>query len=244
MNDVRRFMRYILPGLACAIELLIALIFSIDININELKNFDYIGIGAVFGVFLASGAMGYILSIIYFGIVWFTPNCIFATDHRSVFAILKDKIQLINEHEHDINSDNLTKRDAWTISSLYWCHNKEKKQIKGIDPYIDLLLDIYHGLGAFLIGTYLSLISWSLINLFNIDKSYGVIYYIIIHALWLILLYLIWVNYKNARNGADELVKSTLLSSLLEDYNKGNEEPVRIIFTSKKPNHLFQVSHQ
>jgi len=219
MNDVRRFMRYILPGLAYAIELLIALIFSKDIDINQLKDFDYIGV--VFGVFLASGAMGYIFSIIYFGTLW---KYKYAPDYRPVFISLKNKTQIINQDEKIISVENLTKDDAKSLISLYWYHNiVESERIKGINPYVDRLLDITHGLGAFLIGTFFSIIPWIIIHTFWINKYKD----LIILVCWAVLLYIIHLNYKTIQKKSETLSSSTILSELLNEYKK-NQELVRI----------------
>lgn len=62
MDEARRFLRYILPGLVFPVMLLITLLIS---DTNEIINFlrndsDKQIIGVIGGVFLASGVLGYI----------------------------------------------------------------------------------------------------------------------------------------------------------------------------------------
>ena len=89
MDEIKRFMRYTLPGLVCTLQLIIAFIFSDTITVkcfynNYLKSSNDFGI--VLGIFFVSGAIGYILSSIYFSIRWWEPiSQLFSINHLILF---------------------------------------------------------------------------------------------------------------------------------------------------------------
>jgi len=66
MDEVKRFMRYVIPGINMIIILLLFLIITKDISAEDIK----IGLFQnVLIMFFASGILGYILSNIYFPVI-------------------------------------------------------------------------------------------------------------------------------------------------------------------------------
>ncbi len=71
MDDVKRFLRFTFPGITSVIFLLAALIISDYNALNMRDHFTYSNsniVGIVFGLFIASGGLGYIYSQIYWGL--------------------------------------------------------------------------------------------------------------------------------------------------------------------------------
>jgi len=72
MDEVRRFLRYTLPGLATVILFMIALSLTEGCFVRRLF-FDKDSsqnIGLVLTLFLGSGALGYLFANIYFSLYW------------------------------------------------------------------------------------------------------------------------------------------------------------------------------
>src|SRR5271157_623884 len=155
MNEIRRFMRYTLPGLVFSFQLLLALSFSNWDKVEKLEPLNNkSAIGIALGVFLATGALGYILSIIYFGLYWFfglrwleiIPITI---DHRPAFRDLY-RFKIIDGKGEDLSLDKdlnpgtpmqrkrLSKRDAWIILTQYWYSRKKRADdIHDINDFTD-----------------------------------------------------------------------------------------------------------
>ena len=174
MNDVSRFMRYVIPGLVCTFELLLALAISNNkwffyhLNVVTDKGFANI-FGVVIGVFFASGAVGYIFANVYYSI---RSRIGLRNDHRVILKIFIDnfdyRIFIIGsgKNKKPITTDDvedLRLREAWEIYNLIWYEVKPKsKTLKDAELQINRLLDILHGLGSTLIGSCICLIVWLL----------------------------------------------------------------------------------
>lgn len=214
MVDARRFMRYVIPGLIYAV-LLAAAFFASDparmicfITSGDISN----NIGFVLTALLASGALGYVFSNIYFGLYWLTDNSIVAINHKALFSALGSRINIINAQGTQIDKNTLTKRDAWTIWSNYWFSNIENsKKYKVSSARVDNLVDITHSLGASLISSFLSFITWLWLSpSLQSDK------YKIIIIVWGIFLYLLVRNYYKTHRAVERMVNSILCHFITE----------------------------
>jgi len=215
MVDVRRFMRYVMPGLIYAVLLAAAFFASDSVRMiclitsgDTSKN-----IGFVLTALLASGALGYVFSNIYFGLYWLTDNSIIAINHKSLFVSLGDRINIINAKGEQIDRNVLTKREAWTIWSNYWYSNIENsKKYKGSSKRVDNLVDITHSLGASLISTLLSFITWLLLTSSSLQSGKCRI----IILLWSVFAYLLARNYYKSHKAVECMVNSILCHAINE----------------------------
>lgn len=227
MNDVSKFIRYTLPGLVCCTELLVALLLS-D-GSSTLKYIQSVNakdnIGLILGTFLASGALGYIFSQIYFGILWLFPNSCFAIDHRNVFIDYSDKIDITSIKGDSIMPDTLSKRDAQTIFLQQWFANaKENNEIEGIEPIVGRLYDTTHGIGATLIGSIFSYSTWIYLHFSLLTKPINILIDNLIIAGWLFLLLLMTINYKRTQNMLEEVLNSTFIQLVNKKNLDGNSK--------------------
>lgn len=213
MVDVRRYMRYVIPGLIYAVLLTLAFFIS-----DTEKAMAYIrsgeiskNIGFILSAFLASGALGYIFSNIYFGLHWLTDDSIIAINHKGLFASLGNRINLIDAEGRPIDRNLLTKRDAWTIWSFYWYSNVENSEkYKISSARIDNLVDITHGLGASLIGTLLSFFTWIIaLPATSQNTKY-------INWGWIIIIVVLSINYYKALKAVERMVNSILVAAITE----------------------------
>src|SRR5437762_3456568 len=122
MDEVKRFLRFTLPGLACVLLVLLALSVSDpDIVRNVLSKDCATSIGEVAVFFLGSGGLGYILANVYFAAYWLPLlSKWWAIDHRSVLEQLGDKVKIIDPSGKSLLASNLSRREAWQIVSQFW----------------------------------------------------------------------------------------------------------------------------
>lgn len=221
MNDVRRFIRYAIPGLVFAIQLLIALSFSdyeLVSKIYETKGIKEI-ISLVLVVFLGSGALGYLFGIIYYFLYWLGPiRKVLAIDHKSLFQQLADYIEIKNSDGRIKNLETLTKKEAWSILTRYWFTNYEESScIKGIDQTIDRLSSIVHGNGTTVIATMFSILFWGVIH--NAQPppffSCGILS---ILGVWLLFLTIAFFSYINSLRFFQSIINSTILQLLMDQH--------------------------
>lgn len=168
MDEVRRFARYTLPGLASVLLLLIALVFTDGRQLSpwlpsaEVKE----GIALVLGGLLASGALGYLFSVIYFATIdihWIAR--LFTVDHRQIFVDLANIIDLQDASGKPVSPTQMTQREAWATATRFWFARSETSPVvKGFNPYNDRLVDVMHGVGVTAIGTIAAAIAWSVVH--------------------------------------------------------------------------------
>lgn len=234
MNEVRRFLRFTLPGIACALQLIIAISIS---DKNQLNSFlgtatGKESIGLVLAGFLASGALGYILSTIYFALYWLRPIAKrVAIDHLTLFEQMNSYITIKGPDGKSILVTDLSKRTAWVIATRYWFSRYEKSEcIKSINPTIDRLIDVTHGLGATIIGSILTIVAWTCIHWYVLSKSFGLLVVAVV-AVWAGLLTLMIISYIQTLEAVQSLINSTLAETIVEQFNENDPEAVTILYS-------------
>ena len=141
MDEVRRFLRYTLLGLAVIIELLIALFLTDTESMGILicKDKDQIlNLGLVLTIFIGSGGLGYLFASLYFELCWIWPFYLFMpTDHLALLTKLREKKIIEITDASGKSVDKLSKREAWIIVTQYWCSRLEtSNNLKGVNSYI------------------------------------------------------------------------------------------------------------
>ena len=238
MNDIRRFIRYILPGLAYAIQLIIALSISDWNNFPEFlkisgrkETVSFILIG-----FLASGGLGYIFSLIYYGLYWFGPIANkFAINHVSVFQNLNEYIELKDPLGNTISTDTLTKKRAWAILTRFWFSRYEDNNcLKGLTTTTERMSNIVHGIGTTIIASLLSIFSWLIIHYYF---SQGACFFtflspigIILLVSWLLFLTLQFSNYFHAMKLFQSIINSSVVEIIMKEYEPEQNKKVIIWF--------------
>lgn len=162
MPEIRKYFRYIIPGITCTV--LFCLIYKIskmnfcDEIFNQFKDVQDI-LAIVIGGFLASGGLGYIFAVFYHGL-YNLPliNKIFAIDHRSAI----EKIKIMNIEGQSVGQNNIKIREAWTIFTLYWNTKIQKKDsCDHNQEFLNRSIDMLHGIGTTIIGTIICIIIWA-----------------------------------------------------------------------------------
>ena len=159
MDEAQRFLRYVLPGIVFLAELLVLLfILFPDWTTSQLKVIkgDQ-GLGVVLASVLASGGIGFVLSVLYHVILW-SPldRCRF--NHAPIVASLRtaNVIQLRDATTNAQIRDDaaISRHDAWVIATSLWNERVDSsRHIKGANRQAALLVDMLHAVGTARVAT-------------------------------------------------------------------------------------------
>jgi len=163
MNEVRQFMRYVIPGLLFLVELFFYIFLTNFSYAKEIWKFLY-NYGGGINLLLLSAGIGFIFSIIHHFLYWrFWCKYNLAVDHRKMLneAVRDNYLELRDIYSKtDINPYDISQREAWGIVCTIWHTRKEtSKRIKSANDRIDSLSDLAHGAGTALISSVLALLS-------------------------------------------------------------------------------------
>lgn len=153
MNEARRFLRYVIPGLIFAIQIVVLLWllrpgWIREVYSHELKKES--GIALVFAALLASGGLGTIFSTIHHS--WHRRKKCRFMDHREVINRLEaeDILGLKGQSsETDKTKTPLTRDQAWSILVALWHERVESNPlIKTANERTEELVDLLHSMGT------------------------------------------------------------------------------------------------
>ena len=233
MNDVRRFMRLTLPGLSTVLMAVIA--FSASGHFSQMQIITEPGLsealGIVAGIFLASGALGYLLANLYFSLRWINTLSRWAVvDHLSVLKELEKFLEVLKPSTGSWRIQDLTKRNAWSIVTQYWVSHSTDSDIKGTNPTVDRLADITHGLGASCLGSTILFFFWLLACLVRDDKPKFIVVFIT-SFIWILAIAVFCHGFHSALIALQTLVNSTFVGNIRDKYDQNNEK-VKIYYSS------------
>jgi len=249
MDEVKRFFRYTLPGLTCVFELAIAFTISFYDQINIyclLKAFDNVEIiGIVFGSFFISGALGYLIANIYFGIYWKFGNSLLAMNLRPLIKSLRDKnaiknlvkcddpllaidfrplikslrdkkaMDILDRNDYPLSYEGITKKVAWEIIAQYFDSHSATSDKL---RGIKPLIDRIVDI-THSIGTlsFGSSISLILWTIYIAFNPTGCLYLILIPIGWMTIIYILFINYQHTKDQYKNLVSISVADLLLEE---------------------------
>ncbi|HKZ56626.1 MAG TPA: hypothetical protein VJ024_02880 [Thermodesulfovibrionales bacterium] len=164
MNEVRQFLRYVIPGLGFFIEIFLYLFISapeqfictVKDNISQTAI-----IGSALTLFVGSGGVGYLFSIIH--------HVLFHQNWRTLYPTAVDRRNLINQvrgngrlslqvNFNPTPDPGLNHHEAWSIFTAVWHERiKTSSLIESINPHNETLSDIMHGSGTSFIGSFLAI---------------------------------------------------------------------------------------
>ena len=195
MNEARRFLRYVTPGLIFCTEILILFwIIETDLLFLVIKGYDNSGLGLAVATLIASGGVGFLFSMVHHSFHWtfdqnvanynrliyflYTEDLFRLKDIESGKDIKVDKnidgiIELVTEEEDDKKdapslSAPLRQFKAWMIMDGLWrgCVNRGAIS-QTVDQRVSSLADLFHSLGTARIATGASLICTNIIPFQN-----------------------------------------------------------------------------
>jgi hypothetical protein len=146
MNEARRFIRYVIPGILFAIQLTIVLwMLRQDLVADYLRalNEDN-GIGLVLAGVLVSGGLGVMFSAIHHSLHWRPRETVL---HYGKFLEVLGEREILTLDGQP--PKNLSRKEAWALVTRLWHERVETSdKIKGADPRIEGLIDMAHSTGT------------------------------------------------------------------------------------------------
>lgn len=157
MNEARRFLRYVIPGLVFVVQLIVLLWLLRPDWVQTLYNQELkeeSGIAVVSAAFLATGGLGFLFSAIHHSLHR-RKGC-GLMDHRKVLKQLESE-NAWKPWKKDSNRGNateLTRDEAWSALAALW-HQRAKTspKIDGASARTDALMDVMHSMGTNRIAT-------------------------------------------------------------------------------------------
>lgn len=161
MDEARRFLRYIIPGMIFSLEVyllvwLVAPTWTIAL-VKELK--AEAGVGTVLAGVVCAGGFGYLLGLIHHSVFWRLRGDR-GIDYRGMVTSLAQRMDFYSIPDKTILDQNtlarLSRLEAWTIVNVIWYTRREANKIKGIDPKFQYFGDLVNSMGAARIGALLA----------------------------------------------------------------------------------------
>lgn len=232
MEEVRRFLRYTLPGMATMMLLLSMVAVSDYARVKAV--FMRLGsestVAAAVGVFLCSGAVGFVLANLYFAVYWSDPFCRwFAIDHRPALNELKDMFEIRRVGGSAVSTAELTKREAWAVvCQLWWSQSETSPTLRGANGFCDRLVDMTHGIGATLIGSILAVIGWGCFHFgFNRGATSGHFLGVLAPlTLWGVIVAVYGANFLRTVRAHETIVNSTLYDNMVGAAGAGRKPTI------------------
>ncbi len=220
MNNLESFFRYIIPGLIFFIELILLMIFSGDLSMNQLKDIikDF---SIIITAFVVSGGIGFLFGIFYYTISWRIP-C-FLINFRKIIIEAKNKGWLvIKPFKNTMKIDNRTSY-YWITFSL-WDSLKVKPEIKEVNDHAVRIAHIANGLGTICFATFISLIYFSINHFCNLNKN--IYSWIIWFFVGLFVLFIQIINFIHVVKDHHILIGSVLLNYLYKYTIDHDDKPM------------------
>ncbi len=107
MEEAKRFLRYVLPGLVSLLQLIFILYLNNDLEILEKST-----LGTAASAFFASGVLGFLFSNFYYVLHWklyYKCPCITKLNYKKIIYKYPKLFKYFDYSEH------LKQREAWTI---------------------------------------------------------------------------------------------------------------------------------
>jgi hypothetical protein len=236
MDEAKRFLRYVTPGLVFLTETLILLwIMKPDVTQTILKSYNKdSGLGLAITTLLASGGIGFILSVLHHRLHW--CDKIGAVDHRQSIASLRERgvIRLRHRRSGEILPDTVIpdRFQAWTILTGLWHERLDSEccLIKSADPRASSLADFVHSLGTARVAAIAAWIFSLLIMVqtFELSINFLTDSRFIIGNMVAAGFFLLYQNgYKRTGEAAKRIAEQVFEDALTKEKNQtGNKTPI------------------
>jgi len=167
IDDVRRFLRYILPGASAVIELGVLVSLSSP-PWPSLDSLVKVGIAQSVSALIGFAALGYAFSVFHHVLLWSLYTWFhWTSDYRPLLRHAEFKkwlsLDFVGAMYHNRNylSDDLTVPGAWRIVTALWHERVNSSEpLKSANPRSDSFADIVHGTGAAFVGSMMSVAAW------------------------------------------------------------------------------------
>lgn len=221
MDEARRFLRYIVPGLVYGAQTLV-LLFVLDSRWawNTVQTLSgETGLGVAGTILLASGGLGFIFSAIHHGL--HRVPALTAVDHRAMIEALRRELITVVDQPNDPTlasqirplEKKVSRDEAWVIvTSLWYQRTKTYKRIEAADPRTVSLTDAMHSLGTARVASVAAWFSALWIAPAFLTDEWRT--FAVANALAMMLLFVFHTGYKRTGSLAQRLTASVLMDAL------------------------------
>lgn len=219
MDEARRFLRYLIPGLLFGVETLIMLVvvfpeWTIS-YLTSIKGNE--GLGIALGSLLTAGGLGFLFSTIHHCCHWRLPLDSKVIDHSSMIKCLVDLKVITLDHE--AGSSSVDRKMALDVTlALWYSRLKAGTPIGDADRKVTSLSDISHAAGTGRVASLVALVtvliicmtagSWSL----DVEPILRFIFMLLLGVGLIVLFHETYVRTGGiTQRLIDQLLKATLL---------------------------------
>jgi len=162
MEEAKRFIRFVIPGLALIFQIIILYLMYWNFDIGKIEKFLTLNIAA--GVFLISGIIGYIFSSLYFLLHW---NVYFRISSKlNYIKILEENNKIFKVKFKKVKIDKIDQKEAWVLINVFW-KTLYPNEIETIDKQSGFLCNMLNSLGTTIVTLFFGWLLGSLYLLFN-----------------------------------------------------------------------------
>jgi|GEM_PF-1060217 len=237
MDEARRFLRYVVPGLVFQVQLLLCLMILLPVWTTKALS-DLGGESSVAPALLAllaSGGVGYLLSMIHHSLHWRSGGT--TLDYRPLIARLRqtNRLVLINTSDFRAVSEDVVpdRFQAWVIVTAIW-HERAKTStmIRGADARATSMSDLTHSTGTAMVaiaGAWICTLGIALhVSTPTLDRWPVVRWCVMFHlALW--MFWTCYGGYRRTSRATQALVEQILDDALsMENLRRGDAVQTRV----------------
>jgi hypothetical protein len=167
MEEPKRFLRYVLPGLGFCIEFFFFLWLLRPCQMIDFMSGQFSkehGFGFAIAIFIGSGGLGFVLANLYHALLWcrFRDRAkvsLWTIDHRQAIEDARNErilclIRQDAQRRYPVEKKNLSREDAWRVLTAVWhARMGSSALLESANSRTDSLTSIVHGLGTLLVGT-------------------------------------------------------------------------------------------
>jgi hypothetical protein len=181
-DDLRRFVRYVVPGLIYFLLILIYFLLSnwhdsIRLGWNLLS---YNNISGSIILILGASSIGFIFSIFHHTLFNSLPPWLAflhpTVNHNQMLvnAEARHFIRLDHQDGTEIPARRLTRGGSWRVVVAFWHENRERDIIRPAESRAEALVDLMHSTGAISVAAFMALITWAAMyyKIFYLMPSY------------------------------------------------------------------------
>jgi len=185
MDEARRFLRYVLPGLVILLQIVFILFLNGDLE--QLNHYTDFGTAVI--AFLTSGIIGFLFSNLYYIIHWefYLPSK--ALSKLDFIRVIQENKELFKDHQEN---EPRSQREAWPILNVFFTMNYGEK-LQYFERKTESISNILAGIGT----TTVIIICGLFVGSFFLDNLKAIIIYSLCNIL--IIGILLW-NYQLAAN--------------------------------------------
>ena len=221
MDEARRFLRYVTPGLAFLVELLLLCWVLrpefVEGRVSDLK--DDAGLGLALLTIVGSGGLGFLFGAIHHQLHW---SRFAVVDHRDFIRRARSRgmLRLIDSRNGEPVSDKVepTRVEAWSIVTAVWHERVEDSLLlKGGEARASTLVDLMHSMGSARVASFVALVGSLLLigRETPIDLHFEpVARFVVALALGLMLVCLFARAYRHTGESAQRFIEQVLDDAL------------------------------